>query len=113
MRRSIENKTRRDRKKYKRRLYDSKICTEKEQYTVKRDCERLEIETVSSNSLPYNQKLRVDKLYPKKKTITLNTSQNKTWHYTCALQKSIFRRFHNSGTAFSGHATSNMIFWDK
>ncbi|GBL87518.1 hypothetical protein AVEN_165137-1 [Araneus ventricosus] len=59
--------------KYLRRLYDCKICTEKKLYIVKRDYERLEIDCVSSNSLSYNQKLRVYKLYPKKKTIHLKT----------------------------------------
>ncbi|GBO09645.1 hypothetical protein AVEN_99892-1 [Araneus ventricosus] len=65
---SIEKEERTKQKaenKYKSRLCECKICTEKERYIVKRDYERLEIERVSYNSLPYNEKLRDDKLYPK------------------------------------------------
>ncbi|GBM23923.1 hypothetical protein AVEN_52126-1 [Araneus ventricosus] len=72
----------------------------------------LKFECVNSNSLPYNQKLRVDKLYPKKKTIHLNPSQNKSQQCTWSLQKNIFRMFHNSGTVFYGHTKAN-IFSDK
>ncbi|GBM00713.1 hypothetical protein AVEN_150886-1 [Araneus ventricosus] len=72
---SIKNKRERDKKPKisTREDYECKICAEKERYIVKRDFERLEIEFVNSNSLPYNQKLRADKLYPKKKTIHLRT----------------------------------------
>ncbi|GBM96307.1 hypothetical protein AVEN_6821-1 [Araneus ventricosus] len=68
-----EDETQKTKNRYKRRLCECKISTEKERCTVKKDCERLEIECVSSNSLPYNQKLIVDNLYPKKKTIHLKT----------------------------------------
>ncbi|GBN60504.1 hypothetical protein AVEN_93923-1 [Araneus ventricosus] len=107
-----ENKRGRDRKpknKYKRKLQECKICTEKERYIVKRDCERLEIECVSSNSLPYNQNLRADNLYPKKKTIHLNTKRGNA----LALCQKSFRRFRNSGRVFNGHKKANVIFLDK
>ncbi|GBN76730.1 hypothetical protein AVEN_180430-1 [Araneus ventricosus] len=108
--RSIENNKRRDRKPKAstREDYECNICPEKERYIVKRDCERLETECVSSNSLPYNQKLRVDKLYSKNKIIRFITSQNKIWQGVWLLQKSIFRRFHDSGAVFYGHTKANM-----
>ncbi|GBL98191.1 hypothetical protein AVEN_145697-1 [Araneus ventricosus] len=49
--------------------YAYKIDTEKERYIVKRDRGIPEIEFVSSNSLPHNEKLRVDKLNRTKKSI--------------------------------------------
>ncbi|GBL94026.1 hypothetical protein AVEN_185004-1 [Araneus ventricosus] len=48
----------------------------------------LEIECVRSNSLT-----RVDKLYPNKKLMHLNTSQSKTWKCNWPLKKRIFRSF--------------------
>ncbi|GBN50843.1 hypothetical protein AVEN_4151-1 [Araneus ventricosus] len=56
------------------------------------------------------KKFSVDRLYPKKKTIELNTSQNKTWQSSWKLQKNIFRRFHNSGTVCYSNRKANMIF---
>ncbi|GBL84965.1 hypothetical protein AVEN_42221-1 [Araneus ventricosus] len=78
MKRSIKIKRGRDikpKKKYKRKLYDCNMGTEKEGYIVKRDRARREIEYISSNNLPQNQELGVDKLYPKKKTINLKTKR--------------------------------------
>ncbi|GBM02080.1 hypothetical protein AVEN_209765-1 [Araneus ventricosus] len=80
--------------KYKRRLYECKICTEKERYIIKRDSERLEIECVISESLPYNQELRVDKLYPKKKTIHLKTKHS---NELGLCKRSYFEGFTNLG----------------
>ncbi|GBM97437.1 hypothetical protein AVEN_254702-1 [Araneus ventricosus] len=76
---SIEKEERTKQKvenKYKRRLCECKICTEIERCIVKRDYERLEIGRVSYSSLPYNEKLRDDKLYPKKKTSQYISKQN-------------------------------------
>ncbi|GBL74360.1 hypothetical protein AVEN_40556-1 [Araneus ventricosus] len=67
--RKEERASKKTENKCKRRLYECKIYTKKERYIVKRDCERLQIECVSSSSLPYNPRLRADKLFPKKRTI--------------------------------------------
>ncbi|GBL64676.1 hypothetical protein AVEN_213710-1 [Araneus ventricosus] len=112
---SIESKRERGTKPKTSTREDSmlvRLTQKRERYIVKRNPGRLEIECVSSNSLAYIQKLRVDKLYPRKKTIHLDTSQNKTWQCAWPLQKSIFRRFYNSGRVFYGHMKSNMTFLD-
>ncbi|GBM10947.1 hypothetical protein AVEN_171432-1 [Araneus ventricosus] len=76
---SIGNQRGRDRKPKTSAREDSMNIRIPQEKNVKRDSERLEIECVSSNSFPYNQKPTVDRLYPKKKTIRHNTSANKTW----------------------------------
>ncbi|GBN04480.1 hypothetical protein AVEN_249488-1 [Araneus ventricosus] len=69
------------------------------------------INDIFLNTAGPSNDVRADKLHPKKKTIPLRTKHGNTLGRP--LQKSIFRRFHDSGIAFLGHTKESLIFLDK